>query len=163
MAEEYVWARQKGEQSLAYEAFRQYLNLGKDRSIQGAAEAVNRSYSMVRRWSSTYSWVDRSTAFDSHIAGADTDGLIHQISESRDKNLALMDKLRGLLDQRLDHFIERKEDPTVRWTQAVMAMAKVEANSLLMGQKDKQETTIVRIEELVEKALELQTRAPEEA
>ena len=65
-------------------------------------------------------------------AMAETDGMVHQLAACRDKNLALMDKLRGHLETRLDTFIARGEDPTIRWTQALTAMAKVEQNSLLL-------------------------------
>lgn len=161
MTTQYPWERREGEQPLAYEAFRQYLHLGKDRSLQGACDAVNRSYSLVRRWSSNYEWIERSRAYDSHLATADTDGMVHALAETRDKNLALMDKLRGLLDMRLDDFIARREDPTIRWTQAVTAMAKIEANSLIMGKEDKPAERVDNVMKLVEEALALSHRVPD--
>lgn len=161
MTTQYPWGRREGEQPLAYEAFRQYLHLGKDRSLQGACDAVNRSYSLVRRWSSAYEWIERSRAYDSHLATADTDGMVHALAETRDKNLALMDKLRGLLDTRLDTFIARNEDPTIRWTQAVTAMAKIEANSLIMGKEDKSAERVDNVMKLVEEALTLSHRMPD--
>jgi hypothetical protein len=89
--------------------------------------------------------------------------MVHALAETRDKNLALMDKLRGLLDSRLDDFIARRDDPTIRWTQACIAMTKIEANSLAMGETKKSSEKIEKIEALVERALELQSRVPEEA
>lgn len=156
-----IWTRREGESSIAYEAFKAYLHLGKDRSLQAAADDQGKSQSMMARWSHTHRWVERSRAYDSYVLAADTDGMIHMIAEARDKNLALMEKLRGLLDMRLDDFIARRDDPTIRWTQACVAMTKIEANSLIMGKESKQDESVERIESLIEKALELQNRVPE--
>lgn len=165
MTTQYPWERREGEQPLAYEAFRQYLHLGKDRSLQGACDAVNRSYSLVRRWSSNYEWIERSRAYDSHLATADTDGLVHALAETRDKmrdkNLALMDKLRGLLDIVLDDHIVKREPPSIRWTQACVAMTKIEANSLLLGKEDKSAERVDNVMKLVEEALALSHRVPD--
>lgn len=148
------WTRQEGESTQAYEAFKAYLHLGKNRSLQGAADEIGKSMSLTARWSGQHDWVKRSRAYDSYVMTADTDGMVHAIADSRDKNLKLMDKLRQHLSDRLDTFIERKEDPTIRWTQALTAMAKVEQNSLLLKDDVKTDERIDRIELLVERALE---------
>src|SRR5690349_6802552 len=147
---EHPWMRQPQETTVAYEAFRSYMSL---RTHPKVCEELGKSRQLISKWSSDWNWVERVWAFDVHLAEAQTDGLVHQLAESRDKNLALMDKLRGLLDSRLDVFIERKTDPTVAWTRAVEALARVEANSLMLGMKN-QTTTVAamdRVEELVEK------------
>lgn len=153
MTDSYPWTRQKGESGPGYTAFQAYLHLGPKRSLVKAAEAAERSIIWIEELSAKNGWVERVRAYDVFLEESRTDGMVHQIAASRDKNLALMDKLRGLLDSRLDQFIERKEDPTIRWTQACMAMAKIEANSLLMKDDQKTDERIGRIEELVERAL----------
>lgn len=154
MTESYVWTRRDAETEPAYVAFKVYLDMGSDRSLSKLADRLNKSVQLLAGWSSKHSWQDRVKAFDRHVAEAETDGLVHAIAESRDKNLALMDKLRGLLDSRLDDFIARRDDPTIRWTQACMAMAKIEANSLMM--KDSQKT-----DERVEAVLKMAERIEE--
>lgn len=144
------WLRQEGETDKAYEAFRVYLNA---RTIPKVCDELGKSRQLISMWSAKYGWIERVRSFDTHLVEAQTDGLIHQMAESRDKNLALMDKLRGLLDTRLDIFIARKDDPTIRWTQAVMAMAKIEANSLALKQDTKTDERIDKIEALVERAM----------
>lgn len=148
MSSDKVWVRRDGESNPAYEAFRTYMNL---RSTTKVAEELGKSVTLITRWCTEHDWVARITAYDRHVTEAETDGLVNAIAESRDKNLALMDKLRGLLDSRLDEFIGRREDPTIRWTQACMAMAKIEANSLMM--KDSQKT-----DERVEAVLKMAER-----
>lgn len=160
MADE-IWTRRENESSVAHDAFKTYLYQGKDRSHANVAEAVGKSVQLMNRWAAAHDWRARSVAYDSYIAQADTDGMVHALAESRDKNLALMDKLRGLLNDRLDDFIGRREDPTVRWTQACMAMAKIEANSLLLGKEDKTSEKVETIMAMMDKVIELQNRVPE--
>lgn len=153
MTEPYPWVRREGESPQAYAAFREYLNMGDKRSLQGVSDALPKALSLLKRWSLAHDWAARSLAYDRHVATADTDGLVSQVAERMDKSLALMDKLRGLLDSRLDQFIQRKEDPTIRWTQAVVAMSKIEANSLVRRDDTRTDERIGRIEELVERAM----------
>jgi hypothetical protein len=157
------WTRRDDESSVAYEAFKEYIHQGESRSLRTVAEALSKSEALMKRWSSAYDWPARSRDYDSYIVTADTDGMVHALAETRDKNLALMDKLRGLLDSRLDDFIERRDDPTIRWTQACIAMTKIEANSLAMGETKRASEKVIAIEALIERALELQNRVPEEA
>lgn len=155
-----IWTRRDTETSPAYEAFRTYMSL---RSTTKVAEELGKSLTLVTRWCAEHSWVERVTEYDRYIVTADTDGLVHALAETRDKNLALMDKLRGLLDSRLDEFIAQRQDPTIRWTQACVAMTKIEANSLAMADTKKSTEKIDSIMALVDRALELQNRVPEEA
>lgn len=159
------WLRQEGETTQAYEAFRIYLNAAGRRTIPLVCDELGKSRQLISKWSAQWNWIERCRAFDVHLEEARTDGLIHQLAESRDKNLALMDKLRGLLDLRLDMFLERKTDPTVAWTRAVEAMARVEANQLLAGAKDQGRATekIDNILALVERAVAGVGTGPDDA
>jgi hypothetical protein len=147
------WIRREDENSGAYTAFKAYLYQGKDRSLTALSAQEQISRSLLGRWSIAYDWTERCRAYDSYVMTADVDGMVHAIAHSRDKNLALMDKLRSHLSDRLDTFIARKEDPTIRWTQALTAMAKVEQNSLLLKDDVKTDERVGRIEALVERAL----------
>jgi len=152
--DEQIWRRREGESNPAYEAFRSYMRL---RSTTKVAEDLGKSITLVTGWCTRNEWVERIAAYDSYVVTADTDGLVHALAESRDKNLALMDKLRGLLDMRLDDFIAKRMDPTNNWSKAVEVMARVEQNSLLMGQKtmEKQSESVTKVETLVRRLEEL--------
>jgi hypothetical protein len=162
MAADEIWTRRDGESPAAYDAFKTYLYQGKDRTLENVREASGRTRASVEALSVKHDWIARTIAYDSYIVNAHTDGLVHALAETRDKNLALMDKLRGLLDSRLDDFIARRDDPTIRWTQACVAMTKIEANSLAMADTKKTSERVQHVEELIEKALELRSRVPEE-
>lgn len=153
MTTQYAWERREGEQSLAYTAFREYLHLGKDRTLQGAADAVDRSYSLVRRWSSAYEWIERSRAYDTYVLSADIEDRVHDAADARVESLAITRKLKGHLSDRLDDFIAKREDPTIRWTQALTAMAKVEQNLFLSREDAKTSEKLDNVMDLVEKAM----------
>lgn len=141
------WQRRDGETPPAYDAFQEYLRI---RSTGKVADSLGKSTTLIERWSAAHDWVARSVAFDRFLNDQALDGMVHDLSACRDKNLALMDKLRGLLDICLDGHIEKREPPTIRWTQACMAMSKIEANSLLMGKDDgKTSEAVERVESIL--------------
>lgn len=149
---EYSWLKRPTESEPAYAAFRTYLETGPGRNAAETARSLRKSKSLMEEWSHKHEWRARVRDFDNHVAMADTDGLVQQVSEMRDKNIALMDKLRSLLDQRLDDFIAGRKDPTMLWTQALTAMAKIEQNSLLLGDRaatSKTTEQVAKVEELV--------------
>ena len=64
---EQPWERQKGESAQAFEAFSLYLEMGADRSIRAVSQECSKSVSLIRRWSSTYHWVERCRAWDNYL------------------------------------------------------------------------------------------------
>lgn len=64
---EQPWERQKGESAQAFEAFSLYLEMGADRSIRAVSQECSKSVSLIRRWSSTYHWVERCRAWGNHL------------------------------------------------------------------------------------------------
>ena len=158
MSDERVWQRRDSESNPAYEAFRTYMKL---RSTTKVAAELGKSVTLITRWCGEHDWVERITAYDRYIATADTDGMVHALAESRDKNLALMDKLRTHLSDRLDDFIQRREDPTVRWTNALAAMAKVEQNFLMLKDDVKSAEKLDSVMELIKKIEENTLKVPQ--
>jgi len=61
------WERLEGEGVKAYEAFSVYLELGEERSIRAVAKQLNKSTTLIGRWSRTYQWVERTAAYDVDI------------------------------------------------------------------------------------------------
>lgn len=59
------WERQEDESTKAYEAFCVYRDMGIQRSVRKVARELNKSETLMARWSTTYNWVDRAAAWDS--------------------------------------------------------------------------------------------------
>lgn len=146
--EPYPWIQQPTETGQAYDAFRVYLLMGTSRSLAKAAAKMGKTPQNLEDFSRRNDWVARVKAYDAYLITAETDGLAHQMAESRDENLELVRKLRGHLSARLDEFIAKNQDPSIRWNQALTAMAKLEANAFSI--RDDAKTT-ERIEAVLEK------------
>lgn len=58
------WERLEEESAKAYEAFVVYRGLGLTRTCAKVAAAVGKSTTLMRRWSSEYSWSVRAAAWD---------------------------------------------------------------------------------------------------
>ena len=124
----YPWVRQPTETEQAYDAFQVYLRLVTGRTIARAEAKLFKTNQALEPWSANYGWVASVRQYDEYVITAETDGVAHEMAEARDENLALVRKLRGHLTNRLDEFIAKNQDPSIRWNQALTAMAKLEAN-----------------------------------
>lgn len=142
MADDYVWTRREGETSVAYEAFREYLNQGPKRSLASVGKTLGKSLALMERWSAAHDWVARALAHDQYLAGAATDGLASQMASARDDNLTLAATLRAHLTNQLVTCMQTNEDPSVRWSQALAAMVRLEEHAFRL--KDDPKTTAVR-------------------
>ena len=58
------WERQEGETPKQFEAFVVYRDLGDERSLSKVAEKLNKSNTLIGRWSGLNNWVERVAAWD---------------------------------------------------------------------------------------------------
>lgn len=58
------WERQEKETPKQFEAFAIYRDLGGERSLARVSEELGKSETLMARWSSMNSWVDRCAAWD---------------------------------------------------------------------------------------------------
>lgn len=71
VAPENSWERQPGESEKAYEGFKAYLDMGTERSVRKVAQKLNKSLTLIGRWSSTHSWPKRARDYDNSITQAE--------------------------------------------------------------------------------------------
>lgn len=62
------WERQPHESAQAYEAFDLYLKMGAKRSCRKVAQELSKSDTIIRRWSSTWSWQKRVRDYDAELS-----------------------------------------------------------------------------------------------
>lgn len=62
------WERQPDETSKAFEAFCEYRDMGTQRSLSKVAAKLQKSETLMGRWSGNYRWVERATAWDAEQA-----------------------------------------------------------------------------------------------
>lgn len=109
---------QKGESVVAFEAFRTYLEQGPSRSTARVAQALGKSKTLMDRWSSRWSWVDRVRAFESRAAQA-ADGAHLDAIARRSKRQAEIAQLHGEATalvarevvQRIGNALQAGQDP----------------------------------------------------
>ena len=58
------WERRESESTKAYEAFCIYRDMGRERSLSKVAEKLQKSETLMGRWSRTYDWVRRAAKWD---------------------------------------------------------------------------------------------------
>lgn len=58
------WERRESESTKAYEAFCTYRDMGRERSLSKVAEKLQKSETLMGRWSGAHSWVDRAAKWD---------------------------------------------------------------------------------------------------
>jgi transposase-like protein len=146
----------RGESSQAYDSFRAYLFIPpKDRSVRAAAEQVNKADSLLRRWSRQWDWVNRAAAYDSYMVTAKVDGEADRHAEVENKRLDVASDL-------LDHLSASMKlwkpgyDPSLRWTTAFTAAAKVQHAALTL-----RDTTTKTDDEAIARILEIMGRKAE--
>lgn len=149
MADDYVWTRRDGESPVAYEAFREYLTQGPKRSLASVGQALGKSTALMERWSAAHDWVGRVLAHDQFMASAATDGLASQMASARDDNLTLAATLRAHLTTQLHTAMQNGDDPSVRWSQALAAMVRLEEHAFRLKDDPKTSQLRDRAKELV--------------
>lgn len=149
MADDYVWTRRNDETSPAYEAFRTYLGMGTKRTLAAVGETLGKSAALMERWSAAHDWRARVLAHDQYMASAATDGLASQMASARDDNLTLAATLREHLTSQLHTAMQNGDDPSVRWSQALAAMVRLEEHAFRLKDDPKTSQLRDRAKELV--------------
>lgn len=83
------WERQEGESSPAFDAFVAYRDMPKPRSIRAVGRQLGKSHTLMSRWSSNHSWVDRVAAWDDEQDRAIREQQIEDIKKMRKRHAEL--------------------------------------------------------------------------
>ena len=83
------WERQKGESAKAYEAFSEYRDMGASRSLSKVAEKLQKSGTLIGRWSGNYEGVKRAAAWDAEQDRIARQAQIDEIKKMRKRHADL--------------------------------------------------------------------------
>ena len=61
------WERQPKESAQAFEAFDLYCKMGAGRSLRKVEQKLNKSHTLIARWSSNWNWQKRSRDYDNEL------------------------------------------------------------------------------------------------
>jgi hypothetical protein len=114
------WERRADETSVAYEAFRAYLELGSERSSERVGKMLGKSHTLMTRWCARHEWVARSRAWDSISANAAAESYAQRAARIAEQHDRVATKLLAKLEANLDALPEGA-DPSVKWSTAQMA------------------------------------------
>lgn len=67
MAENPIWKRLATDTDKSFEAFTLYRDMGANRSVRDVAQKLNKSLTVIARWSSANNWQERVAAFDASL------------------------------------------------------------------------------------------------
>lgn len=145
------WTRRDNESTPAFEAFRTYLNQGAgSRTVRNVAQELDKSSTVIGRWSSEHGWIERARAYDSYLITAETDGHAEELAKVRNRHMGLAHKLLDRLEENLE-LLPRGADPTIRWTTAFSAATKAQQVATTMREDRAGDETMKKILRLIEK------------
>jgi hypothetical protein len=104
------WQRQTGEGEESFAAFALYRDLGPlRRSITLVARELDKSRVLVGRWSSRWSWVERSGAYDAWLDAQRVDEQVTEIRAMAKRHAQAADYMLAALLQRMQTLVNNQE------------------------------------------------------
>lgn len=87
-----LWERQPEETPKPFEAFCVYRDLGPGRSLAQVAEKLQKSDTLIGRWSGAYDWVKRATAWDAEQDRVARKAQLDEIVKMRKRHARIAEK-----------------------------------------------------------------------
>lgn len=83
------WERQLSESSQAFEAFSIYRDMGGERALRAVAQRLNKSLTIIGRWSTAWDWVERARAYDNDLARIAREQAAKRVKEMSDRHIRI--------------------------------------------------------------------------
>ena len=87
------WERQPGESAKAFEAFVLYRDMGKERSVRKVAHLLDKSRTLIGRWSSEKDWPVRASAWDTEQDRITREKQVQEIAKMRSRHTKLAESM----------------------------------------------------------------------
>jgi hypothetical protein len=105
--------RQPGEGSERWEAFELYRDMGAERSVRAVARSLDKSDTLIGRWSSEDQWVSRVFAFDAWLAEQRREALRTEQAERAKQHSQALDHAISVLARPAQVLASKIEDGTL--------------------------------------------------
>jgi len=86
-----TWERKPDESHKAYEAFSIYRDMGINRNVRAVAQKLNKSLTIIGRWSSRYNWVERAGAYDDYYGKLERQAIERGRIASKKKRIKILE------------------------------------------------------------------------
>lgn len=105
-----LWLLQDGETAKAFDAFKRYLELGPDRSIQKVADQLGCHYNNAKKWYERWSWAERAGAWENHLAIVELAVLKKERIEMKKRHLRISRVLQNVTTPQLTAWQEQAQE-----------------------------------------------------
>lgn len=129
----YEWSRRDDESKQSYDAFEIYLNLGISRTGKATSIKVNKSISLISRWSSKYNWIERARAWDNHNTKLFQESYDNATVEIAKRHARLGKTLQGIGMSHVDRIQKEGEEIDFRTATSTVKMG-FDMERIAMGQ-----------------------------
>jgi hypothetical protein len=132
MNENLMFEQQPKESSKAFAAFREYLNLGSERSLAAVARKLAKSEQLLKRWSARFDWPARVQAHAAHL------GAVERVAAegvTRDKAAARAERELAVREQEWDtreEAVSLAREAIARWRETPKRCGSLEGIARLL-------------------------------
>jgi len=108
-----LWQRQDSDTKKSYEAFHIYLTMGRKRSLRKVAQQLDKSLTIIGRWSEAHNWQARVAAYDAHLNAIDLLDYEDKRLASRHKRQDIVQGLESLLGRVMTEYQKELNPQTI--------------------------------------------------
>lgn len=130
------WEQLEEEGAKAYAAFCVYRDMGYERSTSAVARELGKHVALMQRWSTLYSWVDRTRRYQLYLDRA-------RRGRAEDQRLGMLDRHRGTA--------ERVVELVDLWVESKLAQARRGGPDAKVDIPDSQIAALLRVAAVVER------------
>ena len=102
------WERQDGETTKQFEAFSVYRDMGRERSLSRVAEKLQKSDTLIGRWSGQCDWVKRAAFWDDEQDRVARQAQMKEIAKMRERHAKLASNMLAKAAKALDKLPEEE-------------------------------------------------------
>lgn len=105
-----IYNRLEKETDKAWEAFQIYRDFGKKRSLSKVADKLNKSKTIIARWSTRNNWVNRISQYERTVDSVSSRQALMDRQAAKIRHLRALRKQQDLAEDQIEKYIDRAAD-----------------------------------------------------